>query len=216
MIAAARWPPASGLLAAAALSLTGLIAPPPPVAGAPGATVVAYYAAHQVSLEVESLIDAVGMTLLIVFAGTLQARLKSTTSSTAFGAACVVAACTLVQVAAFQAHAYGLESDPSQAALLNDFQAFAFQVTTFPSLVFLAASSVGILATRSLPRWLGLAGAAAAALQAVSWISFFATTGSLAAGGIPDIMSFVALLAWVAACSVAMLVSGRQPGQPIS
>ena len=88
---------------------------------------------------------------------------------------------------------------------MNDLQTFTFQVATFPTLLFLGAAAVAIVTSRSLPRWLGLAAVAAAILQAVSWISFFATSGMLAAGGLPDVVSFAALLAWLVSCSLVML-----------
>jgi hypothetical protein len=184
---------------------TSQIAPPPPVAGAPAGTVLAYFTAHHVGLEIESVILSLGMILLMVFAATLHARLGTIASLTAFAAVAVIAACTLVEVAVFQALAYRPNPDAARATLLNDLQDFAFQVTTFPALLFLAAASSAILSTRALPRWLGFAAAVAAALQIVAWISFFAVSGSLAAGGIPSIIAFAALLAWTAACSVTMV-----------
>jgi hypothetical protein len=45
----------------------------------------------------------------------------------------------------------------------------------------------------------------AAALQAVAWISFFAPSGILAAGALPDIVAFAGLLAWLVTCSLVML-----------
>jgi hypothetical protein len=200
-----RWLPASGLLAAAAFALTGLISPPPPVAGAPAAGVAAYYAGHHTGLELESVADGIGAILLVVFAATLHSRIRTMASLTAFAASAIVAACVLVQVAAFQALAFRPGADGARAALLNDLQSFTFQVATFPTLLFLGAAAAAILTSRSLPRWAGLAAAAAALLQAVSWISFFAPSGNLAAGGLPDVLSFAALLAWLVACSVAIL-----------
>ena len=38
------------------------------------------------------------------------------------------------------------------------------------------------------------------------WVSFFAPSGVLAAGGLPDVVSFAGLLAWLLACSGVMLV----------
>jgi hypothetical protein len=205
----ARWLPVSGLLAVVAMALTGLISPPPPVAGAPVAEVVAYYAAHRPGLAAESVSDGVGMILLVIFAASCHARIGSSASLTAFAAAAVVAACTLVQVAAFQALAYRAGPDPARAALLNDLQSFTFQVTTFPALLFLGAAAAAILGSGALPRWLGLAAAVAASLQAVSWISFFAPSGVLAAGALPDIVAFGSLLAWLVACSLTMLARPR-------
>jgi hypothetical protein len=203
--------PASGTLAVVALALTGLISPPPPVAGSPASDIVAYYASHRVGLEIESVADGVGIILLVIFAATFHARIRSGLSMTAFVAAAIIAASALVQVAAFHALAFRPSADPVRAALLNDFQSFTFQVATFPSLLFLGAAGAAILASGELPRWLGLAATVAAGLQAVSWISFFAPRGILAAGGLPDIASFGALLAWLVACSVAMLVQHRHP-----
>jgi hypothetical protein len=205
MSAFARWLPASGLLAAVALALTGLISPPPPAAGAPAADIAAYYARHHVGLEIESVADGIGVMLLLIFAAAFHARIRSMASLTSFGAAAIVAATTLVQVAAFQALAFRPNPDPARAALLNDLQSFVFQVTTFPTLLFLAAAGAAILTSGALPRWLGLAAALAAALQAIAWISFFAPSGILAAGALPDIVSFAGLLAWLVSCSVVML-----------
>ncbi len=192
------------------LALTGLISPPPPVAGAPTADIVAYYTRHQAGLEIESLADGVGVTLLVIFAATLHARLRNSASMTAFAAAAIIAAVTLVQVAAFHALAFRPNPEPARAALLNDLQSFAFQVTTFPALLFLGSACAAIFISGGLPRWLGLAAAAAAGLQAVAWISFFAPAGILAAGALPDIVSFGALLAWVTLCSLTMLAIQRR------
>ena len=76
-----RWLPASGLLAVVALALTGLIAPPPPIAGAPVAEIVACYARHHASLEIESIADGCGAMLPVIFAATFHARLRSTNSA---------------------------------------------------------------------------------------------------------------------------------------
>ena len=200
-----RWLPVSGLLAVVSLALTGLISPPPPIAGAPASEIVFYYAHHHTGLEAESVADGIGALLLVVFAATFHARIRSTPSLVAFVAAAILAACTLIEVAAFQALAYRLNPDPSRAALLSDFQSFAFQVTTFPALLFLGAAAVAVLGSAALPNWLGWAGAAAAVLQATSWISFFAPSGPLAAGAYPDIAAFSALLGWLVACSLAMV-----------
>jgi hypothetical protein len=209
MTAFARWLPASGLLAAVALALTGLISPPPPVAGAPAADIAAYYVRHHVGLEIESVADGIGVTLLVIFAAVFHARIRTTPSMTAFVAAAIIAATTLVQVAAFQALAFRPNPDLARAALLNDLQSFLFQVTTFPTLLFLGAAGAAILSSGALPRWLGLAAALAAALQAVAWISFFAPSWILAAGALPDIVSFATLLAWLVTCSLVMLVRAR-------
>ena len=206
MTAFARWLPASGLLAAVALALTGLISPPPPVAGAPAADIVDYYARHHAGLEIESVADGIGVTLLVIFAAVFHARIRTTPSMTAFVGAAIIAASTLVEVAAFQALAFRPNPDLARAALLNDLQSFVFQVTTFPTLLFLGAAGAAILTSSALPRWLGLAATLAAGLQVVAWISFFAPSGILAAGALPDIVAFVALLAWLVTCSLVMLV----------
>ena len=206
-----RWLPVSGLLAAVAFALTGLISPPPPIAGAPAAEVATYYANHHAGLELESLDDGMGAMLLVLFASTFHARIRTMASLTAFAAASIVAACVLVQVAAFHSLAFRPDPDPARAALLNDLQSFTFQVATFPMLLFLGAAAAAIVSSRSLPRWLGLAASVGAALQAVAWVSFFAPAGILAAGAYPDILSFAALLGWLVACSVEMLARRVRP-----
>jgi hypothetical protein len=208
---ARRWLPITGVLAALAMGSTAVIAPPPPVAGAPAAEIVTYFAHHHAGLEIEGVILSVGMLLLLVFAATLHARLGDIGSLTGMAAVVVIAACTLVEIAVFQALAYRPDPDEGRAALLNDLQNFGFLVTTFPALLFLAASSYAIITTRALPRLLGWAAAAAAALQVVAWVSFFAPTGPLAAGGRPSIIAFAALLAWTVACSITMVA--RHAGQ---
>jgi hypothetical protein len=208
---AQRWLPVSGLLAVLAMGSTSVIAPPPPVAGAAASDVVAYFTAHHVALEIESVNLSVGMVLLIVFAMAIHARLGNLGSLTAVVAAAVIAACTLVEVAAFQALTYRPNPDPARAILLNDFQDFAFQVTSFPAFLFLAASAYAILVSGSLPRLLGLAAALAAGLQLVAWVSFFAPTGQMAAGGLPSIIAFGALIAWIAAASLTLLIRPVNP-----
>jgi hypothetical protein len=189
---------------------TALIAPPPPVAGAPAAQVLAYFSSYHVGLEVESLNLCVGMVLLMVFAATLHDWLGVTASLTAFVAVAVIAACTLVEVAVFQSLVYRPNPDAARVTLLNDVQDFAFQVTTFPALLFLASSSYAILTTRVLPRTAGQAGAVAAALQLVAWVAFFTPSGRFAAGGIPSELAFAALVAWVLGCSVTMFVRAQR------
>jgi hypothetical protein len=200
-----RWLPISGLLAVVSLALTGFLSTPPPIAGAPFAEIVNYYARHHVGLEAESVADGIGVTLLVLFAATFHARVRSIPSLLAFIAAAIIAACTLIEVAAFQALAYRPNADAARAAVLNDFQSFAFQVTTFPALLFLGAAAVAIFRSATLPNWLGLAAGIGAVLQAVSWVSFFAQPGPLAAGSYPDIVAFGSLLGWLVACSVAMV-----------
>jgi len=200
-----RWLPVSGLLAAIAFSLTGLISPPPPVAGAPAADVVAYYGSHHTGLELESLADGIGATLLVVFGATFHSRIRTSASLTAFGAVAIVAACVYVQVAAFQALAFRPNPDPTRAAILNDLQSFTFQVATFPTLLFLGAAATAILTSRSFPRWAGLAAIAAGVVQVTSQIAFFAPSGNLAAGALPDVLSFASMPAWLVVCSLVML-----------
>jgi hypothetical protein len=200
-----RWIPVSGLLAAVCLALTGVISSPPPIAGAPARDIVVYFARHHIGLEAESLIDGLGVTLLVVFAAAFHRRIGTTSSLTALVAAAIIAACTLVQVAAFQALTYRPDPEPVRAALLNDLQSFAFQVTTFPALLFLVSAGAAILVSHALPRWLGLAAIVGACLQVVAWISFFAPPGMLAAGALPDVLAFGALLACLVAISLSML-----------
>ncbi|HEY8815577.1 MAG TPA: hypothetical protein VIP57_10815 [Candidatus Dormibacteraeota bacterium] len=207
---ARRWLPISGALAVLLMVSTALIAPPPPVAGAPPSQVLAYFASHHVGLEIESLDLCLGMVLLLVFAATLHDWIGTTASLTALAAVAVMAACTLVEVAVFQSLVYRPNPDASRATLLNDLQDFAFQVTTFPALLFLASSAYAILTTRRLPRSAGQAAAVAAALQVVAWVAFFAPSGQFAAGGLPSEIAFAALVAWVLGCSAAMLVIGRR------
>jgi hypothetical protein len=196
---------ASGLLAAVALALIGLISPPPPLGGAPAAEIVGYYARHHTGLEVESVADGMGAMLLVAFAAVFHSRIRTMPSMAAFVGAAILAACVLVQVAAFHALAFRPNPDPTRAALLNDLQSFTFQVATLPTLLFLCAAAAAIFSTKTLPSWLGLVAASAAALQVMAWMSFFAPSGILAAGGLPDIVSFAALLLWLVACSVVML-----------
>ncbi len=175
------------------------------MAGAAAGDIAGYYAQHH-GLEIECIADCIGATLLVLFAASFHSRIKTTPSLTSLVGAAILAACVLVQVAAFQALAFRPNPDLVRAALLNDLQSFTFQVATFPTLLFLGAAAASILGSAALPRWVGLGGLAAAALQAVSWVSFFAPSGSLAAGGVPNVVSFAALLAWLVASSVVMLV----------
>jgi hypothetical protein len=200
-----RWLPISGALAGLVMGSTAVVAPFPPVAGAPTADILAYFTARHVALEIGSVCLSVGAVLLVVFSATLYARLGGIASLTAFMAVVVLAACLLVEVAAFQTLVYRPSPDAVTATLLNDFQNFGFLVTTFPSLLYMAASSYAILSTGELPRLLGYAASVAALLQVVAWVSFFAPTGPLAAGGVPSLVAFTAWLGWSMVCSLTMV-----------
>ena len=108
-----------------------------------------------------------------------------------------------------------IETSVSSSArkLANCTLASAPARSRFPCIVFCSHGvfSVAILGSAALPRWLGLAAAFGAVLQPVAWISFFAPSGILAAGALPDIVAFAALLAWLAAGSVTMLA--RPPSE---
>ena len=176
--------------------------------------IAAYYARHQTGLELESVADGIGAVLLVVFAAVFHSRIRTMPSLTALVGAAILAACVLVQVAAFHALAFRPNPDPTRAALLNDLQSFTFQVATFPTILFLGAAAAAFFGTRTLPNWVGVLAATAAALQVVAWISFFAPSGILAAGGLLDIVSFGALLAWLVVCSIVMLVHARTVESP--
>src|SRR5260370_35673662 len=99
-----------------------------------GVEVAASSARHHLGLEIESVADGIGGMLLVIFAATIHARIRSTPSLTALVATAILAACMLVQVAVFQSLAFRPDPDPTLAALLNDLHSFTFEVTTFPVL----------------------------------------------------------------------------------
>jgi hypothetical protein len=123
-----------------AFALTGLISPPPPIAGAPAADVVPYYANHHTGLELESVEDGIGATLLVLFASTFHSRIRTMPSLTVFVAAAIVAGLRAGAGGGFPRA--GLPPKPATGGggTSQHLRSFTFQVATFPTLLFLGAA----------------------------------------------------------------------------
>jgi hypothetical protein len=132
--------------------------------------------------RVDVVAGGIAVSLLIAFLGALRARLRAregeagALSATAVIGGSVLGGAALVAIAV---------DDSDLRTLL-----------AFPAATTLLAASAGIISTAALPRVVGYAGIAAAALQVFAAVSL----GELAVG---------AFVAWVALASVAML---RSPG----
>jgi hypothetical protein len=123
---------------------------------------------------VELVAGGLAVSLLIVFLGALRAQLRAKEGEAGPFSATAVIAGSVLGAAALVAVASG--DDDLEAVL------------AFPAATTLAAASAGILATSALPRAVGYAGLAAAALQlAAVWepavaIAAFVVWAALATG----------------------------------
>src|SRR5260370_33285404 len=118
--------PAGGRLGGVRVARTGFVAPQRAGGGAQGAGLAASYDRHHAGLEIESVADGIGVTLLVIFAAVFHARIRTTPSMTAFVGAAIIAASTLVEGAAFQALAFRPNPDLARATRLNDLSSFVF------------------------------------------------------------------------------------------
>jgi len=199
---------AFAVLAFVAFLLTGR-----PEEAASGEDVVEFFADKQTAIEWQAVLFGLAALAFLWFAGRLAALLRGAAvdpgdripTITVAGAASSTAL-FLVGVGAFAALAQHADEAGATRALF-DLGDMSFALSTFTAAVFLEGAAVGIMRTRILPRWMGLAGAVlvTALLIAGSWRMFDASDAAAAVGSIV----FVAFLVWVLAASVLLSMRER-------
>jgi hypothetical protein len=214
--ASQRWPAATGLIAAALL-LAALVAAPEPVwpEEQAGGLTATFYATYEPRLRLQALLLALAMLVFLWFVGTLRAFLArverggAPLASVAAAAGVVTAVLGLLDAAVLTAllDLRGAEltakaQGSAWAARSLFYVEGALSSALFlPVLVLVVATSLAVLRTGVLPRWLGLAGVVLGAL--VLLVLVLEALDAFELGG--RITGLLVLL-WVGALSTMMVL----------
>src|SRR3954471_15604536 len=158
------------------------------------------------------LMEVVGFAVFLVFLGYLYRVLRRAEGTDGWGAAVALGAglvTTAVKLssatAMLAAEAHPDQLTPDLARTLNDIGGGGFVVSGYVYGIFVAAAAGAALASRALPRWLGISGLVAGTLAVAA-----------GAAGVLDPIGYVPVpfllcLAWVLVTSIALTVrDGRQ------
>lgn len=207
---------AAGILFVAWLVLAQIVIPMRPSGSPPGQQIIDFFNRHRSAMLLNGYLNAVSLLVFLWFAGTLRGVFASAEGGTAplatimFGAAVATVALALAAVSVDEALAYRVPHDPAVAEALDTIGGGAGIVTGFPLTAFVAAASVVVIRTGAFVRWLGWLGLVVAALQFLGTLPLIVQSGPLGASS-PLIPLFtIALLLWVLALAIAMLVPTRK------
>ena len=191
----ARWDrltPLSGLAFLVLLAVSAASGGSPPTDYAPGSEVLTFFGGHEGATKVSTLLAALAVVFLILFASRLRSWLQDAgadvLANAVFGGAVVVAVGGAARAGIGWALAAGhADIDPGTAQSLN-----VLFSTHYPAIVGIAtlmlAAWGSILSTRALPTWLGWA-----ALP-IALVALVPTT----------IVSLIASAVWMAVAGVVM------------
>jgi hypothetical protein len=206
----------AGILFVAWLVLAQIVIPMRPSGSPPGQQIIDFFNQHRQAMLLNGYLNAISVLLFLWFASTIRRRLGAaeggwvTITEISFGAAVVTVALALAAVSVDEALAYRVPHDPAVAEALDTIGGGMGLVTGFPIAAFVAAASTAIVRTGAFARWLGLLGLIVAALQLLGTLPLIVQSGPLGASGAVGLASILALLLWILALAIAMLVPGRQ------
>jgi hypothetical protein len=192
---ASRWDrlgPLSGAAFFVLLLVSSISAGETPGDYASGQAVLSHFTAQASAQKLSSLIEALGVVFLVLFASRLRAWLRAggadALASAVFGGAVVIAVGGAARAGIGWALASGHDSlQPSTAQALN-----VLYASHYPAIVgmaiFMFAAWGSILRTGALPAWLG-------------WAALLI---ALAAVAPPSLIPLIATGVWIAAASVVM------------
>jgi hypothetical protein len=198
---ASRWDrlaPLSGAAFFVLLVVSSISAGETPDGYASGQAVLSHFTAQASAQKLSSLIEALGVVFLVLFASRLRTWLRAggadALASAVFGGAVVIAVGGAARAGIGWAVASGHDSlQPSTAQALN-----VLHATHYPAIVgmavFMFAAWGSILRTGALPAWLGWA----------------ALPIALAAVAPPSLIPLIATGVWIAAASVVMFLRDSQ------
>ncbi len=198
---ASRWDrlaPLSGAAFFVLLLVSAISSGETPGDYASGREVLSNFAAHESARKLSSLLEALAVVFLVLFAGRLRAWLQAggadALASAVFGGAVVITVGGAARAGIGWALASGHDSfEPSTAQALH-----VLFATHYPAVVgmaiFMFAAWGAILRTGALPRWLGWA----------------ALPIALAAVAPPTLIPLIATGVWIAVASVVMYLRDRE------
>ena len=187
-----------------------VVLPPPPATGASAAELSDFVAGNDSRLLLAALLDAVAVTLFLVFGAALVRTVlvaAGALGDVAIAGVLLAVALSYVLDATLVALVVVEQSGetqalPAVAALLDGIlRLFPFAIASF-----LGAVSATALTNRSLPRWLGIAAGVIAAVAVGIGILAFLVEGAAGAA----FLAFMLMLAWIVVTSIGLL---QRPGR---
>ncbi|GAC1444116.1 MAG: hypothetical protein NVS3B26_11110 [Mycobacteriales bacterium] len=193
-----------------------------PDVGNPGdsaAVLRADFNRHLTSIQVFNWVVGLQAVLLLLFATGLRDRLSRAGQPLLAGlgmaGAVAVLAVTAVQHGCIAAMSYLVQTGHAADVQLTALNALSYGTETvvrFPMAVLVGALSLGILRSRTLPRWVGYLGVVEAAASLVAAGSTN-SSGALQVNGPIAVPSLLLLLVWTLAGSIALLRSADRPAR---
>jgi hypothetical protein len=208
-----RWGGAGGILATASFVTESVLLRHSPSTDQPTSDLTSYFSANRPTALAGTYLLGLGAAALLCFLGALRSRLGRDgpldgLASVGFAggvtasAVVVAAAAGMVAVLAFRP-----ATTPPVARALYDANGLLVALAGFPAAVLLSASSVAVLSSGGLPRWLGWFGLLAAAAQPVGAASFQRSGWLMPQGDTVALQAEVGtLLLWLLATSILMLL----------
>jgi hypothetical protein len=191
-----RWSPLTGILFVALVAVGGFgLEGSTPGAGASGAHVIAFYAAHRGRERAGAIVIALALAAFLAFAATLRARWRTAAGTEALAALVLAAATVLATGTAVNASlAYVLTEDPSRmspatAQTLNLLSNDLLLATAVGAFLFGISAGLAILRGVQLPVWLG-------------WLAFVVAVLFITPA---ELIGFVLLLVWTVLVSIALI-----------
>jgi hypothetical protein len=208
-----RWARAGGIGFVVFAVAAFIVGGEPPTVSDPAEDVVSYYDGERGQVLASSFLFAVGLMLLLWFAGaiahTLRERGQGRVAATLIAAVSAFVAVQLVLtgIGAALAHSIAADGDTAVVRALFNLSWVLDMLAALPSAAFVLAAAVGLRRTQAIPGWLTWAGVAVAALfvlRSTTWArdGFWSPTGGYLLILIP-----LALL-WILITSIVLVRKG--------
>jgi hypothetical protein len=216
---ARRWSIASGILVVVLLVASFMALGASPGEGAPPDAVMRSYADHRSGHLLAGYLTLLAVMVFLVFIAGLRAAVRTGASSEEEAAATLGFAAGIAFVP-LTIIGYGADivlassaaaGNPLVFEAVRDIEGAAIGISDLPLAVSLAAFSIAMLTTHSLPRWLGWFGfLPAAALFAGSFAPLAAPLGGI------GFLGFLLFLLWSLAAGIVALWRGVPPPHQIA
>ena len=207
---------AAGIIAMALLLVGFFLPGSPPKADDSLQAVTSYLVDKRGSILAGDFLIGLGFALFVVWLSALRGRLEAgerdrALPRVAFAGGVIAAALTFVGAAlsagtVFEAAGLG---DQTLNRALFDMSTDMFTIGGFAIALFFGAASLSARRTGALPGWASTTGLAVAALNLVSTVAIFVSSGFFASGGAFGFIAFLPSVAWIIAVSVVLLRSGK-------
>ena len=206
-----RWGGLAGIAAMAAFIASSVLLRHSPSTDQPTRDITAWFTDHRTTALTATYLLGLGATILLVFLGALRHLLRrdddlDAAASVAFAGGVGLAITTLLEGAMVAVLAFRPDTTPAVARALYDTNGLLVAFAAFPAAALVSASSVVALRSRVLPRWLGWAGLAVAALELVGAASFQQSGSFMPQGDAGALQAAVGgFMLWLLATSLVMV-----------